>query len=352
MTNLLTTKQNTNSKIDSLQYLRAFAALWVLFTHVLQRLELKPGGVSFAGQWGVDVFFLLSGFIIYYTTKEGSNWKSFAIKRIFRIYPAYLICLIVYCCYSIIYNNHGGYSLLCVIQNIIMVPFSEPIGYHSLIVGQAWSTCYELYFYTIFTLILFCRLKKKWILPSILVLFAIGVVYNYFYHPLGFIGYMFSLMGRHHVLFFCEGIFIAEHLNLLEAIKLKKRWFFVLFMILFVVYLWFLCNSYKFFASIVLSPLFFGGVYLLNKYLSGQSVLHRIMVYLGDISFSIYLIHSVIIRFLLHQCHIANFTLLLVSTLAATLFFSALCYKFVEQPFIKIGKNISAKINSSNASNQ
>lgn len=87
-------------KIYSLQYLRAFAAIWVLLTHVLQLCEVRPNGVFWAGQWGVDIFFLLSGFIIYITTKEKSSWVNFGIKRIFRIYPAYLLIFAFYLLYN------------------------------------------------------------------------------------------------------------------------------------------------------------------------------------------------------------------------------------------------------------
>ncbi len=87
-------------KIYSLQYLRAFAAIWVLLTHVLQSCDVRPNDVFWAGQWGVDIFFLLSGFIIYLTTKEESSWVDFSIKRIFRIYPAYLIILALYLLYN------------------------------------------------------------------------------------------------------------------------------------------------------------------------------------------------------------------------------------------------------------
>ena len=41
-------------KIYSLQYLRAFAAIWVLLTHVLQQCEVRPNGVFWVGQCGVD----------------------------------------------------------------------------------------------------------------------------------------------------------------------------------------------------------------------------------------------------------------------------------------------------------
>lgn len=87
-------------KIYSLQYLRAFAAIWVLLTHVLQLCDVRPNDVFWAGQWGVDIFFLLSGFIIYLTTKEESSWIDFGIKRIFRIYPAYLLILTFYLLYK------------------------------------------------------------------------------------------------------------------------------------------------------------------------------------------------------------------------------------------------------------
>ena len=87
-------------KIYSLQCLRAFAAIWVLLTHVLQQCEVRPNGVFWAGQWGVDIFFLLSGFIIYLTTREKSSWVDFSIKRIFRIHPAYLLILALYLLYN------------------------------------------------------------------------------------------------------------------------------------------------------------------------------------------------------------------------------------------------------------
>lgn len=72
-----------SSRIDLLQWLRAIAAYWVLITHVFQRLEIKLFGYYFSGQWGVDIFFILSGFIIYYTTKEHTDWKYFAKKEFF-----------------------------------------------------------------------------------------------------------------------------------------------------------------------------------------------------------------------------------------------------------------------------
>lgn len=52
----------------------------------------------------MDIFFLLSGFIIFLTTKDGSSWVNFCIKRVFRIYPAYLFILALYILYGISNN--------------------------------------------------------------------------------------------------------------------------------------------------------------------------------------------------------------------------------------------------------
>lgn len=332
-----------NNKIYSLQYLRAFAALWVLLTHVLQRLDIQPNGVFFAGQWGVDIFFLLSGFIIYLTTKDFSSWKVFAIKRIFRIYPAYLLCLIIYTAYRVVYDG-AGYNAVTIIQNILMIPFSGPIGFKSLIVGQAWSTCYELYFYALLTILLLLGISKKRLLPVILVLFFIGFGLNRIFPMKGFVGYLYSLIGAHHIFFFCEGIVIALLNDKIQNIKIDRTVLKIVFVLALFAYVAVLCTRYRFYFSLLISPLMFCIVYKANEVLAGKGLIHRVMLALGDASFSIYLIHSVVIRFLLNQCHINNFTLLLCSTLAVTIVLSLLSYHLFEKKFIDLGKKLSLKV--------
>ncbi|MBQ5473995.1 MAG: acyltransferase [Lachnospiraceae bacterium] len=332
-----------NNKIYSLQYLRAFAALWVLLTHVLQELGIRPNGVLFAGQWGVDIFFLLSGFIIYLTTRDHSSWKAFAIKRVFRIYPAYWLCLIIYISYSAIYNR-GGYNCLNIIQNVLMIPFSEPIGYSSLIVGQAWSTCYEMYFYFLLAALLVFGFSKKWLLPLILILFFLGYALSRFLPMDGFVGYIYSLIGKHHVLFFCEGIIIARFHEWIRDFKIKKSLLIVISIISLLFYCFILCQQYGFVISFLASPLFFIIVYKANEILPEKGMVNKVMVTLGDISFSIYLIHLVVIRFLLNQFGIDDFVLLLCTSLILTLAFSLLSYYMIEKRFMDLGKKLSAHL--------
>ncbi|MDH8644554.1 acyltransferase family protein, partial [Klebsiella pneumoniae] len=76
-------------KILSIQYLRAAAALMVVFFHADGMAEeyLNFGGLPF-GAAGVDIFFVISGFIMWITTaSERTTPASFAVTRIIRIVP-------------------------------------------------------------------------------------------------------------------------------------------------------------------------------------------------------------------------------------------------------------------------
>lgn len=125
------------NKIDSLQFVRAFAAIWVLITHVFQRLDIRPFGNYFlSGQYGVDVFFILSGFIIYLTTKEGTKWEHFLTKRVFRVFPAYLSVLLLYWFYNnVTHSERAVYDIYGGVQNLLLFPCTDRILPSSLIVG-------------------------------------------------------------------------------------------------------------------------------------------------------------------------------------------------------------------------
>lgn len=193
--------------ILSLQYLRAYAAFWVLLTHVMQIAELQPFGYQIAGTYGVDIFFILSGFIIYYTTKEESRWQGFAIKRIFRIYPEYIACFFLYWCFL---PPEYTMDIKHIIQNIFMMPWDDTVGSRSLVVGQAWSTCHELYFYLIMGILLATRIRKKNILLVLALLYIIGFIYKrYGNYGVSISKYVYSLTTTVHLFRFCVGILLA-----------------------------------------------------------------------------------------------------------------------------------------------
>src|SRR5215469_11129143 len=71
--------------IANIQYLRAFAALAVVVVHATSRDGLQTS-LSF-GKFGVDVFFVISGFIMCQITASDSS--HFFVKRVIRIVPSY-----------------------------------------------------------------------------------------------------------------------------------------------------------------------------------------------------------------------------------------------------------------------
>src|ERR1035441_9393438 len=87
-------RRAASEKLNSIQYLRAIAAVAVVLSHAANSL-LGPTAHLINldyGAYGVDIFFVVSGFIMYYTTFEMSiRPGTFFIKRLIRIFPLYLI---------------------------------------------------------------------------------------------------------------------------------------------------------------------------------------------------------------------------------------------------------------------
>ena len=229
-----------------------------------------------------------------------------------------------------------------------MVPLHGPIGFKSLIVGQAWSTCYELYFYALLSILLFLGISKKRLLSVILVLFVIGLGFHRFFPMKGFVGYLYSLIGSRHVFFFCEGIVIALLNDKIKNIKIERTVLKIVSLLILFTYVAVLCTRYRSYFSLLISPLIFCIVYKANEVLIGKGLVHSVLLALGNASFSIYLIHSVVIRFLLNQCHFNSFALLLCSTLVVTIALSLLSYHLVEKKFIDLGRKLSLKVDNHN----
>lgn len=168
------------SKIYSIQFLRAMAAIFVVVSHVwaINGVAEKPYGFEYLGGYGVDIFFVISGFIMCYTTKEvfsapRKEALSFITKRIIRIYPVYFIIASpgIFYLMSQYVSFGGSLSAYDVIGNFLLLPtFTGNPGYH-MFYYVAWSLCYEMMFYVLFA-ILMCFCKRK----TTLVLSMVGII--------------------------------------------------------------------------------------------------------------------------------------------------------------------------------
>jgi peptidoglycan/LPS O-acetylase OafA/YrhL len=160
-------------RLDSLEALRGVAALIVVLHHVCGTMALPKtfgrdlfGGIFTPGQFGVDVFFVLSGFIIFYTnSREGlglDGVRRYSLRRFFRIFPVYwLICLFYI---PMVYLNPsvGPASLERSLPELLHSIFLLPYG-KDPVLGPAWSLCFEMMFYIVFIPFLFSRRLGWWV---------------------------------------------------------------------------------------------------------------------------------------------------------------------------------------------
>lgn len=170
------------NKLSNIQALRGIAALLVVFTH-LPAMEVKHGGEQFLpaftrfGISGVDLFFVISGFIMVYVTWDQSrnvkNSLKFLFTRLTRIYPIYwVIALLVLGAWivrpSLISFDPAKTSL---IKSFLLWPDQTlPM------LKVAWTLVHELYFYFVFALILL--LPRKFLLPALCVWMGFVVLGN------------------------------------------------------------------------------------------------------------------------------------------------------------------------------
>lgn len=139
--------------LESLQMLRAIAALLVMFFHGTEMMQ-TAWGYSYlnhlfaAGFSGVDIFFVLSGFIIYYTnTTKPSRPHIFAIKRFVRIYPVYWVVIGLLLIAHQIYpvgNQPYKEDLNVILKAFFLFPQAQGL------VHAAWTLSFEIAFYIFF----------------------------------------------------------------------------------------------------------------------------------------------------------------------------------------------------------
>ena len=175
-------------KLHGLDHLRAFAIIFVFFFHY-GRLFPHPewtNTISKFGWTGVDLFFVLSGYLIAsqlfrkIVQQQKISLKEFFIKRFFRIIPAYLVVVALYFLLPFTHEREALAPLwkyLTFTQNISLNIQTQGTFSH------AWSLCIEEQFYFFLPLILlmlvyFKSIKKGfWILIA---LFLFGFFIRYY----------------------------------------------------------------------------------------------------------------------------------------------------------------------------
>jgi peptidoglycan/LPS O-acetylase OafA/YrhL len=164
-----------------LQLLRGVAALMVTCHHALEEANYTtyalspPDWVVRIGAAGVDIFFVVSGFIMMYVSfPPGAASKSpgrFLLERAVRIYPLYwCCCLLTLALIGIGLFRSKNPSLATLAPSLLLLPSREPL------IGVAWTLVYEVYFYLVFAATLAFRSRAvSALLTALLLLLGYGL---------------------------------------------------------------------------------------------------------------------------------------------------------------------------------
>ncbi|PMQ06020.1 O-acetyltransferase WecH [Dyella sp. AD56] len=309
-------EQSKVDKIEFIQALRGIASLLVVFWHGSR--FFAPYGEGWSGvllrpaaPFGVDLFFLISGFIMLVTTRRSDGSKgyvaTFFIKRFARIWPVYVIATAILLL-LISYRRepflswHGFRHL---VEYLFFLPLHGPNGGDPGVVIPAlsvgWTLNYEMYFYAVLAAsLLFGRARWLafflWMALTLLVIpgvfsatpLSVDPSVNYQFH-----GYL-RLATNPIILLFAAGVIIGiiydTRLTIANPFYGRLSIFAVVCMVIFQYCSGFRADHGLFNWGLTLVPL------MLVLALALKTIdweVSRPLLYLGDISFSLYLFHPI-----------------------------------------------------------
>lgn len=346
--------------LNSIQYLRGIASLFVVLFHMKWMInniysQKNLGDLLFvSGNFGVDLFFVISGFVICLSTEkiEAHPVIKFIIRRFFRIYPLLFISVVF------VYFFSEGVELGDFIRSLVPIHLdyskkSPTFNYNILI--SAWTITYEIIFYGIFLVAMLfshkfrCELTIFFIL--ILNMIANFTIFGEYSISLGREANIDSItvIFSSSMLFeFIYGIVIYRFYILFVSRMVNSKDTYFLWLSLMLVIVFFLIKPKMFDGHGVfrwgLISFFIITLFLLIE--KSSSLYHsKILYWLGDISYSLYITHIVVLEFVFKPL-MPNIwgsdsgVMKLLFFLVICLMISHLTHKFIERPFISYGKKL------------
>jgi exopolysaccharide production protein ExoZ len=191
------------AQMKGLQVLRAIAACAVVYSHAYNRAERSwtadigrstldrlPVVTQF-GHFGVDLFFILSGFLMMYLHREAFGrpgaWRDFLMRRIARIVPLYwtlsTLALALLLIIPQAFSYHKGVELPWVLGCYLFIPIPMRDGFAIPVIGAGWTLDFEMYFYALFTVALLSRRGLALLFVVLTLSTTIGLAFS-LQHPL------------------------------------------------------------------------------------------------------------------------------------------------------------------------
>lgn len=362
---------------------RFFAALIVVLGHIeaikdrlhLPSLSKKTAFFTHTPPLAVVFFFVLSGFLITYlllTEKlknepagKKINISRFYKKRILRIWPLYyvLILSVYFVLPFLSLFSYPGYDSNFLVERHKALPFfiffcpnlSELLHGNILYLGQTWSLGVEEFFYLFFPLGLYV-VPIKHVAKYFLIVFFLSITVSlisaylfndqsstydvaFSFYSSRYLIYTFAAgaLAAYGYIFFHNDNLILKYRSLLKNIGFT--------LLLSVIILLLAGITFSVFTNLLYTILFSLLIFIFSVSDTKIYLLNtRPFIYLGKISYSIYMLHPLVIVACLKLFYFdtgnTSFNIFLFDTITVivTIILSILSYTYVEQPFLKMKK--------------
>lgn len=357
--------------IKPLTSFRFIAALAVFGSHlfILQSFEQTKwlfDRILYEGYLGVTFFFILSGFILTYNyydkikSLDKSMIKKFYKARIFRIYPVYILTFLI--SIPIALYNYAEIPLKALVMAIINLGMFQsfvPIkSVYFSFNAPSWSISDEMFFYVIFPFLIYFLIKigihnklKNWFILSIFIYFT-ALVLVWFMRDSALAHWLFYVFPVFRFIDFFFGIILAITFIKFKDIQLNSK----IFSILEVVSILLLVIAFYYFPHIHPTLRLWGyylpfmaliiWIFAFQKGIISKLLSNKLLIYLGEISFSFYMIHQLIIIYLTKVTLISQSPVMFVIVaLLLSIIASHIIYKYYEIPLKNKLNNKSLKTN-------
>jgi len=346
--NIITIK-GKSGRYNELDALRGVAALMVVLFHFTMNNQQFTTVFKF-GTTGVDLFFMISGFVIFMSFDKISGSKQFIINRVSRLYPGYwaavtftfIVMLIVKLMrdssINVFYQIKKYTANLTMLQFYFRVPNID---------ASYWTLLIELLFYAVMLLLYHFKLLKQINIIGIFTTLTVTISAHIFYNFYIFQKVFKFMPLLQFVPLFLAGInFYKLYTNRKSGIK---NWLIILLCLLSQIILFKQAGRSKSYINVyeyagMLSLYFTLFTAFINNKL--HFIVNSITLFLGKISYALYLIHEyisikVIIPVLVNKFHIPFWAAAIGITLPIVIILATLLTFWIEIPF---GKKLKKKM--------
>ncbi len=291
--------------INAIEGLRAIAAFMVFIVHYAAQFIpwIDTGSLTseligyyrHIGAKGVELFFVISGFLIYgMLIRKSVPFPGYFKRRVKRLYPTFLVMLSLYIMLSFLFPSENKIpsntadAINYILLNILMLPGFFPI---EPIMTVAWSLSYEMFLYLSLPLFIYLFKLRNWsVNKRILLLSTIALI--------GFYFVMLEHDSHDKMILFISGMLAFE---ITQSLRIKFNSYFVRNSFLITIAILLAFRYFSVAHVFVLLTLFVGFFFTFISCLTEGTMLNKlctttILRYFGNMSYSYYLIHGVTLK--------------------------------------------------------